>query len=143
MTTFGENLRELRVAAGLTQAQIAERIGVSNTYVSALESGRKPAPPHALVESLAACLDIEGETLWRLAREEREDRLRKRIDGTPTSLRVTRTPNRSEAPSVSPPENRSMDRLVRSVRGACSDQKSRRKVAEVLEIIARSLREEE
>jgi hypothetical protein len=36
---FGEKQRQPRQRAGLTQWQIAERIGVSDAYISALESG--------------------------------------------------------------------------------------------------------
>lgn len=42
--SFGEKPRQLRQKIGLTQWQIAERTGVSNTYISALERGRKPPP---------------------------------------------------------------------------------------------------
>jgi transcriptional regulator with XRE-family HTH domain len=39
----GGNVRRLRNAAGLTQAKLAERMGVDRAYVSALElGGRNP-----------------------------------------------------------------------------------------------------
>jgi transcriptional regulator with XRE-family HTH domain len=37
----GENVRRLREAAGLTQAALAERMGVDRAYVSGLELGQR------------------------------------------------------------------------------------------------------
>ena len=88
MSRFGHELKELREAAGLTQHALAVRIGASGTYVSALESGRKPAPPRALVSALSAALHIDEEALWAPARDEREERLTRRVDGVPASLRL-------------------------------------------------------
>jgi DNA-binding XRE family transcriptional regulator len=38
---FGRNLRDARAAARLTQAQLAERAGITQQYVSRVESGRQ------------------------------------------------------------------------------------------------------
>ena len=37
----GRNVRRLRMAAGLTQAELAERMGVDRAYVSGLELGQR------------------------------------------------------------------------------------------------------
>jgi transcriptional regulator with XRE-family HTH domain len=37
----GRELRETRRALGLTQAEVAERLGVSPSYISAVEAGRR------------------------------------------------------------------------------------------------------
>jgi transcriptional regulator with XRE-family HTH domain len=37
----GRNVRRLRLAAGLTQAALAERMGVDRAYVSGLELGQR------------------------------------------------------------------------------------------------------
>jgi len=37
----GREIRETRRALGLTQAEVAERLGVSPSYVSAVEAGRR------------------------------------------------------------------------------------------------------
>jgi transcriptional regulator with XRE-family HTH domain len=37
----GRNVRRLRIAAGLTQAGLAERMGVDRAYVSGLELGQR------------------------------------------------------------------------------------------------------
>ena len=40
-TVFGEQLRELRKAASLTQEELAFRVGLDRTYISLLERGIK------------------------------------------------------------------------------------------------------
>ncbi len=37
----GRNVRKLRTAAGLTQAGLAERLGIDRAYVSGLEQGQR------------------------------------------------------------------------------------------------------
>jgi transcriptional regulator with XRE-family HTH domain len=37
----GENARRLRLAAGLSQEEMAARVGVSQAYISGLESGER------------------------------------------------------------------------------------------------------
>lgn len=39
----GANVRRLRIAAGLSQAELAERMGVDRAYVSGLELGQRNA----------------------------------------------------------------------------------------------------
>jgi len=39
--TMGERIREARVVAGITQAQLAEKIGVSRVHLCNYERGRK------------------------------------------------------------------------------------------------------
>lgn len=56
--TFGQRLRELRAAAGLTQAQLAERAGVPHSYYGDLERGRRPNPQWDTVRRLAAALGV-------------------------------------------------------------------------------------
>ncbi|HEV3047548.1 MAG TPA: helix-turn-helix transcriptional regulator [Solirubrobacteraceae bacterium] len=37
----GREIKDTRLALGLTQAEVAERLGVSPSYVSAIEAGRR------------------------------------------------------------------------------------------------------
>jgi transcriptional regulator with XRE-family HTH domain len=37
----GRELKQTRLALGLTQAEVAERLGVSASYISAVEAGRR------------------------------------------------------------------------------------------------------
>lgn len=141
MQTFGTRLKEMRKAVGLTQQQVAEQSGVSNTYVSALESGRKQAPPRAVVTALASCLEVDEAVLWDSARREREERLLERINGVPTSRRESRAENSPVLKPASvtlPPE---LDRALQSLSDVASSPQQRNSLARALEAIAAALRE--
>ena len=72
MTPFGAKLRELRAARGVTLKAMAEAIGVSGAYLSALEHGRRGAPTWYLVQRIITYFNViwdEAEELERLAQE--------------------------------------------------------------------------
>jgi predicted ATPase/DNA-binding XRE family transcriptional regulator len=56
--SFGERLRHLREAAGLTQEELAERSGLSAKGISDLERGERRRPYPHTVRSLAAALEL-------------------------------------------------------------------------------------
>ncbi|WP_344441597.1 helix-turn-helix transcriptional regulator, partial [Kitasatospora nipponensis] len=60
MRGFGELLRELRRAAGLTQEELAEAAGVSARSVRELERGRRGRPQRRTVEQLVSALGLTG-----------------------------------------------------------------------------------
>jgi predicted ATPase/transcriptional regulator with XRE-family HTH domain len=60
--TFGILLRQLRLAAGLTQEALAERAGLSARGVQDLERGLRLAPRAETVRLLADALGVSGET---------------------------------------------------------------------------------
>ena len=45
--TFGDMMKEYRKQEGLTQKQLGELLGVKQTDISLIESGRKQVPPEA------------------------------------------------------------------------------------------------
>ncbi len=59
--TFGEQLRRLREAAGLTQEELAERAGLTPKGVGALERGDRKRPYPNTVRALADALGLEDE----------------------------------------------------------------------------------
>ncbi len=70
MTPFGERLRELRRAKGVTQREMAEAIGVSAAYLSALEHGRRGMPAWPLLQKITGYFNViwdEADQLQRLA----------------------------------------------------------------------------
>lgn len=70
MTPFGERLRALRQARGVTQKQMAAAIGVSAAYLSALEHGRRGRPSWVLIQKVIGYFNViwdEAEELQRLA----------------------------------------------------------------------------
>ena len=71
MTPFGEKLRQIRAERGWSLKQMAEGLGVSPAYLSALEHGRRGRPAHPMVVAICAQLNIiwdEADELLRLAR---------------------------------------------------------------------------
>jgi len=65
MTPFGERMRELRAARGLTQQQQADQLGVSKAYISALETGARGHPSAPFVDQICAWLGL----IWDDAEE--------------------------------------------------------------------------
>ena len=49
---FGRNLKERRKRMGITQGELAQRIGVSTSFVTEIEKGRK-APSFSTIEKIA------------------------------------------------------------------------------------------
>ncbi|MFC1906218.1 helix-turn-helix domain-containing protein, partial [Chloroflexota bacterium] len=60
---FGKRLRELRKQAGLTQRELADKVNISFTYLSKIESGAMPPPSRDILFRLADALDIDREEL--------------------------------------------------------------------------------
>jgi predicted ATPase/DNA-binding XRE family transcriptional regulator len=63
---FGKQLRELRITAGLSQAELAERALVSIDSISALERGVSRTPQRETLAQLVAALDLSSEQRLQL-----------------------------------------------------------------------------
>jgi putative transcriptional regulator len=61
---FPMRLKQLREAKGLSQAALAEKVGVSREYIARLETG-KHDPPLSRVEKLAKALKVPIEKLLK------------------------------------------------------------------------------
>ena len=71
MTPFGERLRKLRLEKNVTQKHMAQALGVSSAYLSALEHGKRGRPSWHLVQGVIAYFNIiwdDAEDLARLAK---------------------------------------------------------------------------
>ncbi len=70
MTPFGLKLRELRREHGLSLKAMADALGVSSAYLSALEHGHRGRPSWWLVQRVCGYFNIiwdDAEDLQRLA----------------------------------------------------------------------------
>jgi transcriptional regulator with XRE-family HTH domain len=70
-TPFGVAVRHLRSRKGVTQKDMAEALGVSPAYLSALEHGRRGLPSFEFLQRVAGYFNIiwdEAEELFRIAR---------------------------------------------------------------------------
>jgi transcriptional regulator with XRE-family HTH domain len=71
MTPFGERMRKLRAERKVTLKEMAEEIGVSSAYLSALEHGKRGRPGWHLLQRIISYFNIiwdEAEDVVRLAR---------------------------------------------------------------------------
>lgn len=66
MSQIGERIRELRLAKGLSQRQLAATVGVSFPHVSKIEGGIETAS-NALLSRFAEALDTDPDELFLLA----------------------------------------------------------------------------
>ena len=69
MNDFGTVLRENRRLSGLSQRQLAEKVGVDFSYISKLENGRQPPPAAETVARLAEVLGCPVEDLLSAAKK--------------------------------------------------------------------------
>lgn len=71
MTPFGDRMRKLRAERGITLKEMAEALGVSSAYLSALEHGKRGRPGWHLIQRILAYFNIiwdEADEVVRLAR---------------------------------------------------------------------------
>src|SRR5438046_7284037 len=64
LATFGQRLRHLRRARGLTLAELGARVGRAPSALSLLENGRRE-PKLSLIEALAKALSVSPDELLR------------------------------------------------------------------------------
>lgn len=66
----GENLRRLRLAAGVTQAELAARMGVDRAYISGLEKGDRN-PTVVTLWHLSKALGVAMKSFFEEKRQSR------------------------------------------------------------------------
>ncbi len=131
MTPFGVKLRQIRAERGMTLKQMAEGLGVSPAYLSALEHGRRGRPPHPMVVALCAQLNIiwdEADELLRLARLSHP---RVTVDTQGLSAPATELANllAERIRKLSPPEVERMLTILKAAPGARPQPRRRRPAA--------------
>jgi hypothetical protein len=65
--SFGELLGAYRRAAGVSQRELADRVGISVAAIRDLEQGRTRGPRRRFVDAMAAGLGLTGDTAGRVA----------------------------------------------------------------------------
>ena len=79
---LGKRIKEIRKTRGMTQPQLAERIGVDPKYISRLETGTS-TPSLDTILNIASSLDVETSELFSFSHlDEKEiliDRLVKKL----------------------------------------------------------------
>lgn len=67
--TFGQRLKILRKAKGISQRALAEKAGISFTYLSKLENDIMQPPSGTTITALAGALDTDPDELFGLAKK--------------------------------------------------------------------------
>ncbi|MBI2849388.1 MAG: helix-turn-helix domain-containing protein [Chloroflexi bacterium] len=96
---FGERLRQLRKASGMSQRELAEKVEIDFTYLSKIETGRMPPPSEKTILALAEVLGADADELLVLAHRIPSD-LARNVD-----LETVRLLRRSLERRVTKPED--------------------------------------
>lgn len=86
---FGEQIRGLRKAKGLSQRALGDKVGVSFTYISKVENEKLDFgdyPSEDLIRKLAEALEADVDELFLLA-EKIPEQIRKRVMERPDAFR--------------------------------------------------------
>jgi len=85
---FGNRLRQIRAAKGLSQRELAAKVGINFTYLSKIENDRldfSKSPSETTICKLARALETDEEELLLLAKKVPES-IRKRIVERPDAF---------------------------------------------------------
>ena len=94
MTPFGKRMRELRRERGMALKDMAEAIGVSSAYLSALEHGKRGRPGWHLIQRILSHFNIIWDEAEEVARLARVSHPRITIDTSGLDPRATELANR-------------------------------------------------
>jgi len=86
LTPFGKSLRQLRIDKGLRLLDVADALGVSSAYLSAIETGRKPIPD-GFVAQVGRAMPISAEEVRMLRRAADRTRKEIKVDALPDEQR--------------------------------------------------------
>jgi transcriptional regulator with XRE-family HTH domain len=67
MSSFGETIRDLRVAQDLGLRETASKVGISPAYLSRIERGKEKPPRPEVIKALAKALAADPDVLFRLS----------------------------------------------------------------------------
>ncbi|MER9423273.1 helix-turn-helix domain-containing protein [Mesorhizobium sp. M0317] len=117
MTPFGEKLRALRAERGLRQKDMAQAIGVSAAYLSALEHGRRGAPTWTLIQKIIGYFNVIWDDAEELARLAEASHPRVRLDTSGLSPAATELANLL-AENIEKLDEAELARITGSIRAA-------------------------
>ncbi|MEQ9146203.1 MAG: helix-turn-helix transcriptional regulator [Parvibaculaceae bacterium] len=112
MTPFGERLRSLREQKGESLTGLADAVGVSAAYLSALEHGRRGRPGFHLVQKIIGHLGIIWDDAEELIELARLSHPKVTVDTAGLDPRATEIANRL-ARDVRTLDGRTLDALLR------------------------------
>jgi HTH-type transcriptional regulator, competence development regulator len=111
--TFGQKLRELRRASGLTQRELASAADLDFSYISKLENDRNPPPAADTVVRLGDAMKVPAEALLALTAKLPSD-VRETVSANEAAQEFLRESHRLR---LTDREWRQLSREVRRLRG--------------------------
>lgn len=111
MTPFGERMRRLRAERGVTLREMADAIGVSPAYLSALEHGKRGRPGWHLIQRILAYFNIIWDEAEDVVASARVSHPRITINTSGLDPRATELANRL-ADDISRLDDASIDELL-------------------------------
>jgi transcriptional regulator with XRE-family HTH domain len=87
--TFGQALRELRRSKGLSQRNLAEKVGVDFSYISKIENDRLSPPAADTIVEICNALEVPVEELLAL-KGKIPSELEDTIGSSPAALKFVR-----------------------------------------------------
>jgi transcriptional regulator with XRE-family HTH domain len=64
---FGQHLRSLRTARGVSQRSLADQVDIDFSYISKIEQGHMKPPSEDVIRKIARALDVSEDELMNLA----------------------------------------------------------------------------
>jgi transcriptional regulator with XRE-family HTH domain len=88
--TFGRALRELRRSKGISQRDLAEKVGVDFSYISKIENDRLPPPAADTIVKICEALQVSPDMLLTLSGKIPSE-LRDTIGSSPAAMQFIRS----------------------------------------------------
>lgn len=92
-TAFGQKLRDLRVRKNITLSVMAKILGVTTSYLSQIETGKKPPSSAAMVDQICAILGLIWDDAEEMKKLALQSKSRVTIDTTSLGPEATRAAN--------------------------------------------------
>ena len=94
MTPLGDELRSIRAGIGMTLKQLAERVAVTSSYLSALENGHRGVPTDEMLQRIGTALQIGPEKAAHLQALVRISRPKVQVETAALEPEATELANR-------------------------------------------------
>jgi transcriptional regulator with XRE-family HTH domain len=111
--TFGQALRELRRSKGISQRDLAEKVGVDFSYISKIENDRLPPPAADTIVKICNALEAPPDTLLALSGKIPSE-LRETIGSSPAALEFIRS---AQSMEITEEEWKELAKQLKRLRG--------------------------
>ena len=116
MTPFGIKIREHRAKRGISLKKMAEDLGVSSAYFSALEHGHRGRPGSGLIQQICGYFDLMWDEAEELKRVASLSHPRIVVDTSGLSARATELANKL-AETIGDMDDETIDWILHEIEG--------------------------